>query len=91
MKYLLEKLFVKHTCHWPGCEKQVPPRLWGCRQHWFRLPARYRKLISSLYVPGQEITKTPTREYVTAAIAVREWCLAEIEKEKNEKPEGFPE
>jgi hypothetical protein len=20
-----------HTCHWSGCNRQVPPAAWGCR------------------------------------------------------------
>lgn len=27
-----------HHCHWPGCDKQVPPAMWGCKAHWFALP-----------------------------------------------------
>jgi len=25
-----------HHCHWPGCDKQVPPAMWGCKGHWYR-------------------------------------------------------
>lgn len=32
----------KHHCHWPGCNKAVPPAMWGYKAHWFRLPARLR-------------------------------------------------
>jgi hypothetical protein len=63
----------KHTCHWPGCEKAVPPSLWGCKTHWFRLPKHLRDEIWRTYRPGQEITKTPSVEYLAAAIAVRTW------------------
>jgi hypothetical protein len=63
----------EHTCHWPGCGKQVPPKLWGCREHWYRLPARLRAEIWAHYRPGQEITKTPSREYIEAAKAVQDW------------------
>lgn len=22
-----------HTCHWPGCNRHVPPAMWGCSKH----------------------------------------------------------
>jgi hypothetical protein len=72
----------KHLCHWPGCEREVDPRLWGCKSHWFRLPKPLRDEIWRTYRPGQEITKDPSREYVIAIKAVRDWALDQIEKEK---------
>lgn len=62
-----------HTCHWPGCERKVPPAMWGCRQHWFSLPARLRSKIWRTFQPGQEITKTPSPAYLEAAREVQEW------------------
>ena len=47
--------------------------MWGCREHWFKLPKRLRDEIWRTYVPGQEITKTPSVEYIMAAQAVQEW------------------
>ncbi|MGH8572085.1 MAG: hypothetical protein ACREX8_05860, partial [Gammaproteobacteria bacterium] len=49
-----------HTCHWPGCGKPVPPAMWGCREHWFRLPKLLRDEIWATYRPGQEIDKEPS-------------------------------
>ena len=63
----------KHGCHWPGCEKQVPPAMWGCRFHWLKIPYRLRALIWATYRPGQEINWSPSREYVTVARRVQEW------------------
>jgi hypothetical protein len=62
-----------HFCHWPGCDKPVAPRFWGCRGHWMRLPQALRDRIWATYVPGQETTKTPSAEYLEAAQAVQEW------------------
>ena len=62
-----------HTCHWPGCSTKVPPKMWGCRDHWFALPKNLRDRIWATYVPGQEVTKTPTAAYLAAAEAVQEW------------------
>jgi hypothetical protein len=42
-----------HECHWPECKTQVPPAMWGCKAHWFRLPQALRNRIWSTYRPGQ--------------------------------------
>ena len=63
----------EHHCHWPGCEKQVPPAMWGCREHWYQLPLKIRNKIWTAFKPGQEITMTPSREYVAAAMEAQEW------------------
>jgi hypothetical protein len=63
----------KHTCHWPGCGKEVPPAMWGCKAHWFTLPKRLRDKIWATYRRGQEITKTPSSAYMEAALEVQEW------------------
>lgn len=62
-----------HHCHWPGCDRRVPPAFWGCRPHWYRLPARLRSKIWRTYRPGQEISKTPSAEYLEAAREVQAW------------------
>lgn len=62
-----------HLCHWPGCDKPVAPKFWGCAPHWFRLPFALRDRIWATYVPGQEITKTPSDAYVETARLVQEW------------------
>lgn len=67
---------MKHTCHWPGCERAVPPAMWGCLEHWFRLPKRLRDAVWAAYVPGQEITKTPSPEYLAVAREVQTYCEA---------------
>lgn len=64
---------MSHTCHWPGCVREVPPKLWGCKPHWFRLPKPIRDEIWRTYVPGQEISKTPSRAYIAAAQRARKW------------------
>jgi hypothetical protein len=65
-----------HECHWPGCDKQVPPALWGCREHWYKLPKPLRDRIWKTYQPGQEKTMTPSREYVQVAREAQEWIAA---------------
>lgn len=68
-----------HHCHWPGCDKACAPAMWGCRAHWFQLPRHLRDKVWATYEPGQEISKTPSREYVMVAQEVEEWCLQQIE------------
>lgn len=62
-----------HTCHWPGCTAPVPPKMWGCAPHWFRLPHFLRAAVWRHYVPGQEITKTPSVKYLVVAGLVQAW------------------
>ena len=62
-----------HECHWPGCTAQVPPAMWGCVKHWFRLPLALRNRIWSAYRPGQEADQRPSREYVEVAREVQKW------------------
>lgn len=62
-----------HTCHWPNCKVQVPPAMWGCNKHWFKLPVDLRNKIWKTYVPGQEITLTPSAEYLHVVDEVNIW------------------
>ena len=73
-----------HHCHWPGCTRQVPPALWGCRGHWYTLPAELRTRIWRTYKPGQEVKGTPSAAYVEVAQAVQEW-IAQHEASKAPK------
>jgi hypothetical protein len=63
----------RHECHWPGCTTLVPPAMWGCKRHWFSLPLELRNKIWSAYRPGQEISKTPSTQYIAVAQEVQEW------------------
>lgn len=65
-----------HTCHWPGCTRKVPPAMWGCYDHWMMLPREIRALIWASYKPGQEISKTPSPDYVEAARQAQDWIAA---------------
>lgn len=68
---------MSHTCHWPGCQAEVPPRFWGCLKHWRKLPGHLRARILNAYRPGQEIDKRPSVEYVEAAKAVQQWIATD--------------
>lgn len=67
-----------HTCHWPDCDRQVPPAMWGCKQHWFKLPKRLRDAIWDEYVPGQEQRMDPSEGYLTVAQEVQDWIRANL-------------
>lgn len=67
----------KHHCHWPGCDKAVPPAMWGCKAHWFKLPMSLRNKVWAAYRPGQEITKTPSPRYIEVAKEVQAWINAQ--------------
>lgn len=62
-----------HTCHWPSCGKQIPPAMWGCSTHWFRLPKALRDKVWAAYEPGQEVSMTPSRSYLDVAREVDLW------------------
>lgn len=65
-----------HICHWPGCGKQVPPAMWGCKPHWFKLPKILRDKIWAAYRPGQEETGGVSEAYFAAANEVQAWIKA---------------
>lgn len=65
----------KHHCHWPGCDKQVPPAMWGCKTHWFKLPVNLRAEVWETYRPGQEIKGTPSAAYIEVAKRVQQWIV----------------
>lgn len=69
---------MTHLCHWPSCRRAVPPRMWGCRRHWFKLPQRIRDAIWHAYVPGQEERKDPSSEYLEAAQRAEKFATAII-------------
>lgn len=69
-------LGLGHHCHWPGCKVEVPPSMWGCSQHWYKLPRPIRNRIWAAYRPGQEIRKDPSESYLRAADAAQAWIRA---------------
>ena len=69
-----------HDCHWPGCGKQVPPAMWGCKQHWFRLPSILRAKIWRAYKPGQEERMDPSAEYLAVADEVQKWIATQVQR-----------
>lgn len=72
-----------HVCHWPGCTRQVPPAMWGCKEHWFKLPKTLRDAIWKEYRPGQEVNGTPSTRYIATALLVQEWIAGRIRVNKD--------
>jgi len=62
-----------HECHWPGCGKQVSPAMWGCKRHWFMLPAVLRAKVWKAYRPGQEEDLDVSDAYFAIAREVQQW------------------
>lgn len=66
-----------HTCHWTGCDRQVPPGCWGCKTHWFKLPAEIRGEIWDAYTVGQEDDHAKvSKAYLAAARRAEAWIAA---------------
>lgn len=77
--YVRERLNAnpeEHTCHWPSCSKKIPPAVFMCKAHWFTLPASLRNKVWRAFRPGQEISKTPSPEYMEVYQEVMEWIKA---------------
>ena len=73
---------MSHTCHAPGCNRQVPPRMFACRAHWFALPKKTQDAIWREYRNGQEIDKKPSLRYLAVQ---RLACAQLVFKPDNEK------
>lgn len=67
---------MAHTCHARGCRVAVPPRMFMCKRHWFMLPYATRDAIWAVYVPGQEVRKDPSPEYLDVAQRAIDWLAA---------------
>lgn len=67
--FLRETNMPKHYCHAIDCIAIVPPKLLMCAKHWRMVPRDLQMAVYREYVPGQEITKTPTQAYLAAAAA----------------------
>lgn len=79
-----------HHCHWPGCDKAVPPAMWGCSRHWFALPAALRAKVWRAYRPGQEQDKRPSADYLQVANEVQEWIATNAQNWPKPKPPPPP-
>ena len=58
---------MAHTCHAINCGKRVPPAMFMCKPHWFKVPKFLRDRIWHHYRPGQEADWEITQKYADAA------------------------
>lgn len=70
-----------HVCHAHLCETQVPPKMFMCKKHWYRLRAPLRDAVWKEYQPGQEISKNPSLRY----LAVQKLAVAESAFKPNDE------
>jgi hypothetical protein len=54
----------RHLCHATDCQREVPPAKFMCPKHWHALPDRMQRAVWGAYVPGQEIRKDPSAQYL---------------------------
>ena len=69
---------MAHTCHATGCKVPVPPKMWGCKRHWFMVPRPIRDRIWQTYRDGQCDDWNPSLQYLHAA---KDAVIAVAEKE----------
>jgi hypothetical protein len=69
-----------HYCHARGCFVPVRPSLLMCAPHWRMVPREVQQKVLRTYRRGQEQTKTPSREYIAAALEAVN-CVARAEKQ----------
>lgn len=67
-----------HKCHAIGCDVNVHPRFLMCPPHWRMVPKPLKNAVWRFYVPGQEIKKNPTLDYLSAAWAAI-FAVADLE------------
>lgn len=58
---------MAHHCHATGCKRAVPPEMFMCKPHWFKLPRAMRFRIWAAYRPGQCDDWNISHEYAEAA------------------------
>lgn len=56
-----------------------------CPKHWFALPERMRDAVWAAYVPGQEVRKDPSAQYLLVTREAVEY-LEDIERRQGQFP-----
>ena len=64
----IEKL-SRHTCHAPGCDRNIAPKYLMCPEHWGQVPKAIQADVWKHYRSGQEVDKQPSAEWMAAANA----------------------
>lgn len=71
---------MSHTCHATGCKRVVSPKMFMCLTHWRMVPGFLQREVWAAYIPGQEIRKDPTPEYLDVARRVIEFVATREER-----------
>jgi hypothetical protein len=64
---------VQHECLWPDCGRLIPLSHWGCKAHWYKLPAQLRTRIGRAYRAGVDTGTHPTRGWRRAHAEALAW------------------
>lgn len=59
---------MKHKCHAVNCSAEVPPKMLMCLRHWRMVPKSLQDRVWATYRSEQEIAKTPSQNYLQAAM-----------------------
>jgi len=60
---------MAHQCHATDCKTAVPPEMFMCRLHWYKVPAPLRERVWRAYRVGQCDDMNPNLAYCEAAKA----------------------
>lgn len=79
---------MAHTCHAKGCDKEVPPKMFMCKRHWYMLPKDKQRAIWREYQEGQEVRKDPTERYLEVARDAIDWLYAKEQELAQKKADA---
>lgn len=67
-----------HFCNWPACTEVVPNHLWGCKFHWFLLPAKFRVALYRTWQVAKDNKDGPVadKKYMEAFRKAKVWIAA---------------
>lgn len=77
------KILMAHHCHATDCKTPVPPEMFMCRMHWYKVPYNQRQAVWRAYRVGQCDDMNPNQDYCLAA---REAVITVARKE-NKTPD----
>jgi hypothetical protein len=66
-----------HDCNWKGCKKRVPRSMWGCIDHWSKLPRILRDKITRTWNRGRGFGTT---NYQAACHEAQAWIATHGDK-----------
>lgn len=65
---------MKRNCRWPGCRKKIEEVHWGCLEHWEKLPANLKSVLT--YAKFQLHGATTSAMWREACTAATDWANA---------------